>query len=466
MNQTPNQPDLVISRGTVVTPGGVFRSDVGIRGSQIAALGVDLTAARTIDATGCYVIPGGVDVHVHLQMQLGGRVSTDDFSAGTVAAAHGGTTTVIDFVDPQPGESLLDALARRRAEADDRVAVDYGLHMTLPAWHMAHPPALAQLPEVVAAGCATFKLYMAYPHVMLDDVTLFRALRAIAEAGGRAVVHAETGPLLDELCQQALAAGQTAPIHHARTRPAALEASAVQRAIVLADLAGCPLHVFHVGAEAVVETLRTAPRSSGGRKVSVGAETCPQYLLLTAEEHLGGPDGELYVCAPPLREAGDQAALWAGLADGALSMVSTDHCPWTRAEKQQPDFTQVPGGLPSIEARLALLYHHGVAAGRISLERWAAVCCANPARWMGLNQKGRLAPGYDADIVIFDPQRSVTLSADSLHETAGWTPYAGMTVQGWPRTVLLRGEIVVRDETFCGQYKGRFTARSFDAGSA
>jgi dihydropyrimidinase len=462
--------DLVIRGGTVVTPGGVFVGDVGINGERIATLGAQLAGDRMLDATGCYVIPGGVDAHVHLQMSLGGRLSTDDFESGTRAAAYGGTTTVIDFVDPQPEESLLAALDRRRAEADGRVAVDYGLHMTFPTWHATQPiqsPAYSEIPAVVETGCATFKLYMVYPNVMLDDVALLRALQAIAEAGGRAVIHAETGPVLDELRAQAVAAGQIRPLAHVETRPPQLEASAVARAIALAQQAGCPLYVFHVGAQAVVDTLRTAQSNLlPADAAAVWAETCPQYLLLTASTHLGGSEGELFICAPPLREAGDQAALWAGLADGTIRVVSTDHCPWTRAEKQQPDFAQVPGGVPSIEARLALIYHYGVMAGHIDLQTWVAVCCANPAQWMGLARKGYLLPGYDADVVIFDPRRTKTLSTATLHEAADWTPYAGMTVQGWTRTTLLRGQPVVEEETLCrngqdGDARGRFIARRF-----
>ncbi len=360
-------------------------------------------------------------------------------------------------MDPQPEQGLLDALAQRRAEADGRVAIDYGLHMTIPTWHAADAAALAEMAQVMAAGCATFKLYQAYPRMILDDAALLTVMQRVARIGGRVVLHAETGPVLDVLREQALAAGHTAPIWHERTRPARLEASVVHRAVELAYLAGCPLHVFHVGCAETVAELALA-RTRG---VAVSAETCPQYLLLTADEHLGGPDGELYICAPPLRHAADQIALWGALGEGGLAMVSTDHCPWTRAEKAQPDFAVVPGGVPSIEARLSLVYHYGVTTGRLTLEQWVQVCCAAPAAWMGLGAKGRLLPGYDADVVVFDPAATRTISPSSLHETAGWTPYDGRTVTGWPTTVLRRGQVVVHDGAWVGDTGGRFVPRGW-----
>jgi dihydropyrimidinase len=449
--------DLVVTGGTVITAAGPVRADVSITGERIAAIGLDLAGRAVIDAGGCLVLPGAVDPHVHFQLALGDRVSSDDFAAGTIAAACGGTTTVVDFVDPQPGQALLDALAQRRCEADGRVAIDYGLHMTLPAWHASDPDALAAVPDAIAAGCATFKLYQAYPRMMLDDASLFVVMQTVARHGGRVVLHAETGPVLDVLRSQALAAGHTAAIWHERTRPARLEATVVQRAAELAHLAACPLHVFHIGcAEAVAEVV-----AAQARGIDISGETCPQYLLLTADEHLHGPNGELFICAPPLRHAADQGALWDALADGTLALVSTDHCPWTRAEKTQPDFTLVPGGVPSIEARLALIYHHGVTAGRLTLAQWVQVCCSAPAVRMGLATKGQLLPGYDADIVIFDPAATRTITPATLHETAGWTPYDGMTVTGWAKTVLRRGQVIVRDGQWVGDARGRFVPRGY-----
>jgi len=448
--------DTVIKNGLLITSEATITADIGVRGESIAAIGLNLSGAREIDATGCYVIPGGVDHHVHLQLPMGALVSADSFTSGTIAAACGGTTTIIDFATPQPEQSMLAALHARRAEADGKVAIDYGLHMTIPTWHGAEAARLDEIPSVLAAGCATFKMYQAYAGYILEDEALFRSLQWVGQAGGRVVLHAETGPLLEMLRAQALAAGHTAPIWHERTRPARLEATAIHRAAELAHLAHCPLFIFHVGcAEAVHEIV--AARQRG---IHIQGESCPQYLLLTAEEHLGGPGGERYVCAPPLRSAADQAAVWQALRDDDLQAISTDHCPWTLAQKIQPDFTTIPGGVSGIEARLALIHHFGVNQQRLSLQRWVQLCCTNPAQIMGLPRKGVLAPGYDADLVIFDPQRQKTLTSASLHEKSDWTPYDGVTVTGWPRTVLLRGQVIVAQEQYVGQAgDGRFVVR-------
>jgi len=446
--------DVVIRNGTLITPGGVFPADLGLAGERIAALGEGLRGQVELDAAGCYVLPGAIDPHVHLQMPTGGGyVSADDFASGTVAAACGGTTTVIDFVAPGEGESFLAALAARRAEADGRVAVDYGLHMTIPTWHADRSQALNELPEVVAAGVSSFKMYMAYDGFRLDDVQLYAALRAVGAVGGLSVVHSENGPLCERLRAEAVAAGHTAPRNHALTRPPRQEAEAVSRVADIAALAGAPLYVAHVSCAEAVARLAAAR----ARGEPVYGETCPQYLALTAGA-FDGPHGERFICAPPLRSEADQAALWDALAQGDLDVLSTDHCPFTADEKAgHADFTTVPGGLPSIEARLSLAYSLGVRAGRLSLERWVEVCCAAPARLFALAGKGCLAPGFDADLVVFDPRTEVVLSAERLHEQMDWTPYEGMRTQGWPRHVLSRGRVVVRDGAFVGSLgEGRF----------
>jgi dihydropyrimidinase len=448
--------DLVIRNGTLITPSGIFPADVGIVGEHIVALGEELHGAVELDAEGCYLLPGAIDPHVHLQMPVGNYVSSDDFTSGTVAAALGGTTTVIDFVEPEPGESLLDALEKRRAEADGRVAVDYGLHMTIPTWHAAHPEALDALPEVVAASVPSFKLYLAYEGLRLDDVQLYRVMKAIAGVDGLPIIHCENGPLCETLRAQAVAQGNTTPIYHALTRPPRQEAEAVSRAIDVAALAGSPLYVVHVSCEESMLRIQTAR----ARGEDVYGETCPQYLLLNGMA-LDLPDGERLVCSPPLRTEEDNEALWGGLAFEDLDVLATDHCPFTSAEKSgHADFTTIPGGLPSIEARLSLAYHFGWRHW-MTLERWVEVCCTNPARIFGLHRKGHIAPGFDADLVIFDPARWVTIQAGrTLHEQVDWSPYEGMVVQGWPRDVLSRGRLIVRDGEFVGQVGwGRFVSR-------
>ena len=445
--------DITIRNGTLITPAGVFSADVGITGERIAAIvtvGARLPhpyGTVELDATGCYVIPGGVDPHVHLQMPVGDYASSDDFTSGTIAAALGGTTTVIDFVEPEPGEPLLEALAKRRAKADGRVAVDYGLHMTIPAWHADHPETLHALPEVMAAGSSSFKLYLAYAGLRLDDAQLYRAMKAIADVGGLPIMHCENGPVCEIQRAQAVARGNITPIYHALTRPPRQEAEAVSHAIDFAALTRNPLYVVHVSCEEAMLRIQAARV----RGEPIYGETCPQYLLLNGMA-LDAPDGERLICAPPLRTEEDNVALWGGLAFEDLDVLATDHCPFTAAEKSgHADFTTIPGGLPSIEARLSLAHHFG-RQHWMTIERWVEVCCANPARIFGLSRKGHIAPGFDADLVIFDPERWMTIHAGkTLHEQVDWSPYEGLSVQGWPRDVLSRGQVIVRDGEFVGQ---------------
>ncbi|HUT21269.1 MAG TPA: dihydropyrimidinase [Anaerolineae bacterium] len=448
--------DITIRNGTVVTPSGSYPGDVGVVGERIAAVGKELRGGTELDVTGCYVLPGAIDPHVHLQMPAGAYVSADDFGSGTVAAACGGTTTVIDFVEPAPAEPFLDALTARRALADGRVAVDYGLHMTIPAWHAADRDALAMLPKVVAAGASSFKLYQAYGDLLLNDGLLYAALGAVVACGGLPIIHSENGPLCERLRADAVAAGHTAPRYHALTRPPRQEAEAVGRAVDIAALAGSPLYIVHVScAEAAA---RIAAARARGELVY--GETCPQYLTLTADA-LDGPDGERFVCAPPLRRESDRIALWRALSGGELDVVATDHCPFTTEEKSgHADFTSIPGGLGAIEARLSLVHTLGVRGGCITRERWVETCCTAPARLFGLTRKGHVMPGFDADLVVFDPQAKIVLGVDTLHERVDWTPYEGLQLCGWPRHVLSRGKIIVRDGEFVGEPGwGRFVPR-------
>lgn len=446
---------LVIKDGTLVTATASFPADIAVDGEQIVAIGRNLAGEREIDATGKLVTPGAVDIHVHHEMALGnGVVSADDFFTGTRAAALGGTTAIVDFVEPHPEQSLLDGLVERRAAADPKVVIDYGLHMTISPREIAK---LDQCRAVVEAGCATFKLYMAYGF-RLHDGELLQALQAIKTAGALPVVHAENWDVINALIDQNLAAGRTTPHWHPRSRPALTEGEAAGRLIDLAELAGVPVHIFHVSCQEVVQRI-TAARARG---LPVTGETCPQYLFLTWDAYdAPGVQGALPVCSPPIRGRAQQQALWQALAHGHLQVVTTDHCPFVRADKAMGlgNFRQIPGGVPSIEMRFAGLYQ-GVVRGLYSACRWVELCCTAPARLAGFQRKGDLAIGYDADLVIFDPQRQVTLSPATLHERCDWTPYDGISLTGWPETVLSRGEVIVEGGVFRGEAgRGRFVRR-------
>lgn len=451
--------DLVIANGILVSSDATTRADLGIADGRIAAIGLALAGREAIDASGKLVLPGAVDEHVHLQMPVGEFCSSDDFFTGTVAAACGGTTTLIDFVEPKPGQRLIDALTARRAEADGKVAVDYGLHMTLAH---ADDETLAQVPACIEAGAASFKLYMAYEGLRLDDGGLLRVLAALYRHGGRALVHAENHHAIAYLVAEALSQGRTGPENHPLTRPAVMEAEAVHRLLALAYVTDTPVTIAHMSCALALEQVRAAR----ARRQAVWVETCPQYLLLDeAEYQRPGFEGAKYVLSPPPRTEGDRAALWAGLASGEVNTVATDHCPFfytTQKTRGRYDFSRIPGGAPGIETRLPLLYTYGVATGRISLQRWVDVCCTEPARRFGLApRKGTLSIGADADLVLFDPQRRATLSYRRLHQNVDYCPYEGWEVQGYADTVLSRGEVIVRDGEFVGAPgRGRFLIAS------
>ena len=449
--------DLVIANGTVATASDVFRADVGIRDGRIAALGRGLPAREVIDASGKYVLPGAVDVHTHLDMPLGqGLCSSDDFATGSVAAACGGTTTIVDYAIQEKGRDLHSALQTWHDKARGRSAVDYSFHMTICDPSDA---ALDQMAEVVAAGVTSFKLLFAYKGAaMVDDAQFFRVMRRASELGALVNVHCENGHVIDELVRERIAAGHTAPIDHVRSRPPRAEAAATARAIALAEMAGAPVYIVHLTcAEALQEVRRGRERG-----VRVLAETCPQYLLLS-EDLCDTPDfsGAKFVLSPPLRARENQAVLWCALESGELDVVGTDHCPWFyRGQKERGlhDFRAIPNGLPGIETRLPLLFSEGFAHGRLSLPRLVAVCSTNPARIFGLYPlKGAIAPGSDADLVVVDPEARVTLRHERLHQNVDYTPYEGLDLHGYPVLTLRRGEVIVRD----GQFVGRRGAGEF-----
>ena len=437
--------DLVVQNGTVVTAGDIYRADVGIAGERIAALGEGLRGQRVLDAQGMYVMPGFVDAHVHMQLPAGGLVSADDFRSGTVAAACGGTTTIVDFVTPGRGQPLREALAARRAEADGQVAVDYALHLTAVD---AAPQTLDALPALAGEGYTTLKMYTTYPGLRLDDGEMLAVMEACREAGILPLVHAENDQAIAYLRTRLLAQGQTGPAQHPHSRPPLVEVEAVHRALALAGLASTPVYLVHLSCAGSLAALQAA-RARG--QVAC-AEVCVQHLLLSDQAYrLPGFEGAHFVLAPPLRPAAHQAALWRALADGVLDVVSTDHCPWTRAQRARgrDDWTQIPNGIPGVETRVPLMFQEGVHAGRLSLQRMVDVCATAPAQWMGLYpRKGTVAVGSDADLVLLDPSQAWTLHAGQLHQNVDHCPYEGWQGHGRPHTVLLRGQVIVRAGEF------------------
>jgi len=453
---------VLVSGGTVVDAFGERLADLRAgadgRVMAVAARLAPVPGEEMVDATGCLVVPGGVDVHTHLHLPVGAVRVSDDFWTGTVAAAMGGTTSIVDYVTAYRGEDPIAALGTWRRWAEP-AAVDYGLHMTFTE---AVPE--AAVARCVEAGVTSFKLYMAYPdRLQVDDAVIFDIMVAAGRHGGLVTVHAENGGAIEALRRRALAEGRTGVIEHARTRPAVLEGEAVGRAAALAEVARVPVYIVHVSSAPAL----AAVRSARDRGIDVLAETCPQYLHLDASG-LEGPEGQDFVCTPPLRDPWHAEELWEGLTAGTVHTVATDHCPFAQADRRAGttgvgwhDFTEIPGGLPGIETRLALVWD-GVRAGRISVGDWVRLCAEAPARTFGLwPAKGSLAVGSDADVVVWDPGRRQALDAGALHMHTDHSPYAGRIAVGWPVHVLSRGRVVVRDGVFTGEAGwGRYVARS------
>ncbi len=448
---------ILIQNGTIVTATDQYVGDVFIEGEKITTIGSALTmpADRVIDAKGKYVLPGGIDVHTHMDMPFGGTTSADDFESGTIAAAFGGTTTIVDFAIQYRGETLHHAYETWMKKAEGKAAIDYGFHMIITE---LTDQVEEEMDAMVRQGVSSFKLFMAYPGVfMLDDASIFRAMLRTGQNGGTICMHAENGGVIDVLVKRALAEGKTAPKYHALTRPARAEGEATHRAIALAEMADVPVYIVHLSsAEALEQVVEARDRG-----LPAFAETCPQYLFLS-EDNYDEPDfgGSKYVMSPPLRTKETQDRLWRGLAFNDLQAIATDHCPFCMKDKRlgDGDFSKIPNGAPGVETRMSLVYDGGVRTGRISLNRFVELTSTSPAKIFGMfPKKGTIAPGSDADIVIFDPEKTTTLSAKTHHMRVDYNPYEGRQVTGVTDTVLSRGKVIID----AGKFTGKAGAGSF-----
>jgi dihydropyrimidinase len=457
------QFDTLVVNGTVTTASDSFVADVGVRDGKVVAIGSGLpreNTKRVLEAKGKLVLPGGIDVHTHLDMPFGGTTSADDFETGTRAALYGGTTTLIDFAIQYKGQTLRTAFDTWMKKAESKAIGDYSFHCIITDLPDAR---LEEMNALVSEGVTSFKLFMAYPGVfMLDDASIFKALKTTAKNGAMVCMHAENGGAIDVIVQQALAEGKTAPKYHALTRPVTAEAEATSRAIALAEMAGAPLYIVHLSCNEALEKVR----EGRDRGLPVYAETCPQYLYLSLEDmEAPGFEGAKYVFTPPLREKWHQERLWSGLKHDHLSVVSTDHCPFCFKEQKEMgkgDFTKIPNGGPGIEHRMSLIYSGGVAAGRFNVNRFVEITSTTPAKLFGLYpKKGTIAVGSDADLVIFDANRKHTISAKTHHMRVDYSMFEGITVTGMPDIVMSRGRLVVEGEAFSGKPgTGNFIKRS------
>src|SRR5580698_4170226 len=459
---------LLIRNGTVVTADKTFAADILIEAGTIKEVRPGIAAEpvhEVLDAAGMLLLPGGIDAHTHLDMPFGGTTSSDDFETGTRAAAIGGTTTLVDFAIQARGTKMRDALDTWWKKAESKACIDYGLHMIVTDLPDA---GLEDMNDMVREGVASFKLFMAYPNVlMVDDATIFRALKQTSRNGALICMHAENGSVIDVIVRQALAEGKTAPIYHALTRPTRAEAEAVHRAIALAEMAGVPIYIVHLSSEDALNQVREAR----DRGLPAFAETCPQYLLLSIDDmNVPGFESAKYVFTPPLREKENLPKLWDGLASDNLQVVSTDHCPFCFEDQKalgKDDFTKIPNGGPGIENRLQLLHHHGVGQGNFSINRFVELVSTAPARIFGMYpKKGVLAAGSDADLVLWDPVEDYTISAKTHHMRVDYSMFEGFKVRGNARDVYSRGELIVSGGKFIGKPgRGKYLRREARGGA-
>ena len=453
----------LITNGTIVTADGSYPADVLIDGETIAAIGAGMAGMadvdETIDAAGRYVIPGGIDVHTHMELPFGGTAAKDTFETGTRAAAFGGTTSIVDFAVQSRGKSLREGLDTWHAKAEGNAVVDYGFHMIMSD---VNDDTLKEMDALVAEGVPDFKLFTAYPGVFYsDDGAIFRAMQQTGKNGGLIMMHAENGMAIDVIAADTVAAGVTDPIGHGLARYSILEGEATNRVIRLAEAAKVPVYIVHLSAREALKAVRMA-RDEG---LPAFAETCPQYLFLSLEDMRGGFNGAKFVCSPPLRSEDHQPELWKGLIKDDLQVVSTDHCPFDfhgQKDLGRGDFRKVPNGLPGVEDRMDLLHDGGVVAGKITKERWVSITSTAPAKLFGMYpRKGAVMVGSDADLVIYDPNRRRVISAATHHMDVDYSCYEGRTVQGASDIVMSRGSVVVRNGEFTGRKgHGKFLKRA------
>src|SRR5213595_2812445 len=454
---------VLIKGGRVITAADDFVGDVFVDGETITTIGpgLEVDADSVVDAAGKYVLPGCIDPHTHLDMPFGGTVTIDDFESGHGSAACGGTTCHVDFCIQGKGQTFAEALEGWHAKANGKALIDYGFHIAVT--DLDEGGTLEELAALPEQGVTSYKLFMAYKNVLqVDDETLFRAMQVAAASGALVMVHAENGDAIDVLVHEALSRGYTEPIHHALTRPPELEGEATNRAIQLSRIADSPLYVVHVTCREAVEPIRRA-REQGW---NVWGETCTQYFFRSIDDlALPGFEGAKYVYSPPARDAANHDVLWAAVRTDALSAISTDHCAFLWDGQKtlgEADFTKIPNGGPGLEDRLKMIHHFGVREGRISLNRMVDLLATQPAKLFGLYpRKGTVAVGADADLVVFDPERTETLSAATHHSTCDYSLYEGTEVVGGPETVLLRGNVLVEDGELVGTPGlGRFVRRA------
>ena len=451
--------DLVVSGGTIVTPAESYEADIGVRDGMIVAIGKCLHGEQMIDASGKYVLPGAVDVHTHFELPFMGATSPDDFQWGTIAAACGGTTTIVDFALQSKGGTLREAVEVWQAKAAGKAVIDYGFHVAITD---LTEDVLAEIPHLIEEGIPSFKIFMAYKGtLMVDDETFFRTLLQSKTLGALICVHCENGDLIEVLVEKLLAEGKTAPRYHALSRPSKVEDEATGRAIDIAELAKAPLYIVHLSSAGALERVSKARRAG----LPVYAETCPQYLLLGDDKYEGpGFEGAKYVMSPALRPKGHQEALWQGLVSGDVQVVASDHAAFNfvgHKDMGRDSFDRIVNGVPGVETRVPLLYSEGVGKKRFSINKFVDLVATTPARLLGLlPRKGTIAVGADADLVIFDPDKEVILSQKNLHSRIDYCLYEGFRVKGYPVVTIARGEVIVKDNEFIGQVgAGRFVRR-------